>query len=259
MLEIIVSGGQTGADQGGLDAAIKYGIAHGGWIPQGRKTENGILPPYYQLKEMPSDKYHERTKQNVIDSHGTVIFYHDELTGGSKYTEEMALSLKKPFLSLNLSRMPAFQSINQITSWILKKHIAILNVAGSRASKDPKIYSAVKFIISCVILLSAVNKITKPRDLSYYPKTLDGAIDRIIGVLPHTDKVVISDMAPEDLEPVYAAFGGLIRFELGLDDESRPTNTNLIKSCRREAKETGMGQNIPFIVVHGIWKKLRKK
>ena len=36
MLEKIISGGQTGADQAALDAAIKLGIPHGGWIPKGR-------------------------------------------------------------------------------------------------------------------------------------------------------------------------------------------------------------------------------
>jgi len=39
----IVSGGQTGADQAALDVAIKLEISHGGWIPKGRITENGVL------------------------------------------------------------------------------------------------------------------------------------------------------------------------------------------------------------------------
>ncbi|MFH7326653.1 YpsA SLOG family protein [Desulfurivibrio sp. C05AmB] len=41
MLTRIISGGQTGADQAGLDVAIKLGIPHGGWIPKGRMTEAG--------------------------------------------------------------------------------------------------------------------------------------------------------------------------------------------------------------------------
>jgi len=36
MIEKIISGGQTGADQAALDAAIKLGISHCGWIPKGR-------------------------------------------------------------------------------------------------------------------------------------------------------------------------------------------------------------------------------
>ncbi len=32
----IISGGQTGADRGGLNAAIKLDIPYGGYIPKGR-------------------------------------------------------------------------------------------------------------------------------------------------------------------------------------------------------------------------------
>ena len=41
MLTKIISGGQTGADRAALDVAIEFHIPHGGWIPKGRRTENG--------------------------------------------------------------------------------------------------------------------------------------------------------------------------------------------------------------------------
>ena len=48
----IISGGQTGADQGALDAAIKYDFPHGGWIPKGRLTERGRMKcPYCKAKK----------------------------------------------------------------------------------------------------------------------------------------------------------------------------------------------------------------
>ena len=34
----IVSGGQTGVDQGGLEAAISLGLPYGGWIPNWREV-----------------------------------------------------------------------------------------------------------------------------------------------------------------------------------------------------------------------------
>lgn len=42
MIKKIISGGQTGADRAALDAAIKMGVNHGGWIPKGRKTEEPL-------------------------------------------------------------------------------------------------------------------------------------------------------------------------------------------------------------------------
>ncbi len=43
MIEKIILGGQTGADRAALDVAIKFNIVHGGWIPKGRKAEDGPL------------------------------------------------------------------------------------------------------------------------------------------------------------------------------------------------------------------------
>jgi len=56
LIERIVSGGQVGADQGGLDAALAYwGEAAvervGGWCPAGRRSEDGPIPSKYPLQE----------------------------------------------------------------------------------------------------------------------------------------------------------------------------------------------------------------
>ena len=40
----LVSGGQTGVDQGALEAAIELGLEHGGWCPRGRLSEAGPIP-----------------------------------------------------------------------------------------------------------------------------------------------------------------------------------------------------------------------
>ena len=63
MLKKIISGGQTGADQAGLDVAIKFNIPHGGWIPKGRLTEEGPLSQRYRMTEMKTANYRARTKK----------------------------------------------------------------------------------------------------------------------------------------------------------------------------------------------------
>ncbi|MBW1679704.1 MAG: hypothetical protein JRJ08_06135 [Deltaproteobacteria bacterium] len=52
MLTKIISGGQTGADRAALEMPVGFEIPQGGWIPKGRKTEDGTLPDEYQLQEM---------------------------------------------------------------------------------------------------------------------------------------------------------------------------------------------------------------
>ena len=116
MIRKIISGGQTGADQAALDAAIKLGIPHGGWIPKGRLTENGPLPDKYKLVEMPGTAYVLRTEQNVIDSNGTLIISHGHLSDGSDYTRKMAIKNHRPWLHIDLNKTPAFKAATLICS-----------------------------------------------------------------------------------------------------------------------------------------------
>jgi hypothetical protein len=51
MIKQIITGGQTGADRAALDVAINFNIHHGGWIPKGRKAEDGPLSRKYRKSE----------------------------------------------------------------------------------------------------------------------------------------------------------------------------------------------------------------
>lgn len=142
MIEKIISGGQTGADRAGIDFAIKHNIPYGGWLPMGRKTEDGTLPNHYQLQEMPTPDYSKRTEKNVLEGEGTVIVSHGFLTGGSALTREFAKQHRKPWIHLDFKELSISDAAARLLSWIERNNIRILNVAGARARKDPKIYEA---------------------------------------------------------------------------------------------------------------------
>ena len=146
-VEKIISGGQTGADQAALDAAIELGIPHGGSIPLGRKTEAGRLPDKYQLHELETSSYPRRTEQNVIDSDGTLLVSHGRLDSGSEYTKEMAEKHNRPWIHVDTKRISDTAAVVLIQSWIDKNGIRVLNVAGPRASKDPQIYSITRRVL----------------------------------------------------------------------------------------------------------------
>src|SRR5262249_19387201 len=77
MLEKVISGGQTGADQGALRSAKKAGIATGGWMPKGFLTEDGPRPEFaewFGMQEHWSPRYPPRTEMNVADSDVTLWF-----------------------------------------------------------------------------------------------------------------------------------------------------------------------------------------
>jgi len=135
----IVSGGQTGADRAALDFAIAHGIAHSGWCPKGRKAEDGPIGPRYALAETPSADYLQRTEWNVRDTDGTVIFtVATKLTGGSKRTAEFAARHSKPVIHLSQAADgPAAAA--KLAAFVRDHGIKVLNVAGSRASKEPDV------------------------------------------------------------------------------------------------------------------------
>ena len=136
----IVSGGQTGADRAALDFAIEHGFDHGGWCPQGRPAENGLIPKKYLLQELPGGGYRQRTKQNVIDSDGTLILNYGELDGGSLETLRFAEKLNKPYLVVQLENGISEKKTDAVRNWLQKTPINVLNIAGPRESKRPGIY-----------------------------------------------------------------------------------------------------------------------
>ena len=146
-LEKVISGGQTGADQGALDGAIACSIPHGGAIPSGRKTEAGKLPLSYDMTELSSNRYNDRTERNVMDGDGTLILSHGLLTGGSALTEKIAMQLDKPCLHIDFSRLSMDQAYLRTAAWIESSGIRVLNVAGPRASSDPSIYEMTRELV----------------------------------------------------------------------------------------------------------------
>lgn len=146
----ILSGGQTGADRAALDAAIDLGLPLAGWLPRGRKTEDGPLPPRYALREMDSDSYRDRTEKNIIDSDGTLIVSFGPPTGGSALTEALALKHDRPCLVLDLEQLHLPAAVRALEKWIRQYTIRTMNVAGPRASGEPRIYEAVRRLLLAV-------------------------------------------------------------------------------------------------------------
>lgn len=142
----LVSGAQTGADRAALDVAIRHGFPHGGWCPKGRKAEDGPIGGQYQLQETPSASYLQRTEWNVRDTDGTVVFtLAKNVTGGSLRTIEFARKHKKP--CAHISKAGNYQTAEALIRFVEEHGISVLNVAGSRESKEPGLHRWVMSVI----------------------------------------------------------------------------------------------------------------
>ncbi len=264
MIEKIISGGQTGVDQAALDAAIKLGIPYGGWISKGRKTENGPLSKKYNMQEMDTSKYSDRTEKNVIDSDGTLIISRGNLTEGSEYTRKMAMKHNRPWLHIDISKNAKFHAATSIVSWITENSIRVLNAAGPRASKDPEIYLDALNIIESAYYLGMIEEsipgsYARERhklDQPYTPPTTaEDAVQRLISDMSLKAKTILANMTETEIMTLNDSLGRYItdKFELTSGNEE------LIKSGRLLSGERHFNEEeVAAVIIRELWQKLRE-
>ena len=135
-----------------MDWAIEHGLEHGGWCPKGRRAEDGAIPARYPLRETRSAAYIQRTEWNVRDSDGTVIFsIAERLSGGPLRTLEFAIRHRKPHLHLHAGARDNAGAA--LTEWLRQSRIRVLNIAGSRASKEPGVGAFVRSVLDQALRL----------------------------------------------------------------------------------------------------------
>ena len=149
MITIVISGGQTGADQAGWRAAQACDIPTGGWMPlhfQAEDGPDGSPGRLYGAKAMPTGSYAARTARNVRESDETIWFGSTD-TPGAKTTLEVCELWRKPVMIIEPHRSIQPSAAVQ---W-LRNHpqIQVLNCAGNRESKNPGIGERVeKFLMA---------------------------------------------------------------------------------------------------------------
>lgn len=149
-LHRVISGGQTGADQGGLMAAWRHGIETGGQAPSSYKTQDGYNPILEVLGLTQASDYSGRTKANIESSDGTVIVAHHMGSPGTMSTRREAKHSNKPLLELNILDIVQIaikghaidsdeylleeivKHASALCDFIVANQIQILNVAGNR-------------------------------------------------------------------------------------------------------------------------------
>ncbi|MGR3295988.1 MAG: YpsA SLOG family protein [Candidatus Bathyanammoxibius sp.] len=134
MIEKIISGGQTGADQGGLMAGSILGLPTGGTAPPRFWTESGAdysLRVYGLVAGDPDPKtYPLRTLANIQGSDGTLLIGNME-SAGSRMTMRLCTQQGKPYIVNPMAI--------SLRDWVGSEWVKTLNVAGNRESVNPGI------------------------------------------------------------------------------------------------------------------------
>jgi hypothetical protein len=157
-LQKIISGGQTGVDRAALDAAMTHNTPVGGWCPEGRLAEDGVIPERYPLKELPGGGYRQRTRQNVRDSDATLIIYYDALFGGTEQTLAFCLKEHKRYLLIDAEAVDSHKAVDKLIRFLEQGSAKVLNVAGPRGSAGEWTYTYTYALID--MLLSNCSKTT---------------------------------------------------------------------------------------------------
>ena len=152
MLLKVISGGQVGADQGGLAAAHGLHITTGGWAPKRFRTLYGsnIALGLLGLVEHPMWQYSCRTDCNVRDSNATIRLAYDFSTPGEVCTLNAIKKHDKPYRDIQLDNLPL---CFDIVDFILINNIEILNIAGNAGrtkEESTKIFIIVKNYLTAV-------------------------------------------------------------------------------------------------------------
>jgi hypothetical protein len=165
MLKKIISGGQTGADQGGLFAGKEAGLETGGYAPKGFKTEDGCsswLADEFGLVESWSPDYHVRTYQNAWASDGTIRIAKNFETRGEICTLKAIDLHKKPYIDIQFydpNGAIESETVQEVVDWIKRNRIEVLNVAGNRESTCVGIQAFVeKFLMGVIERLKNENQ-----------------------------------------------------------------------------------------------------
>jgi putative molybdenum carrier protein len=134
----IVSGGQAGVDRAALDAARALGLPYGGYVPRGRRAEDGPLGDEYEnMVETTGAGYPARTRRNVAQSDATLILVRGAPDRGTLLTLETAQAKSKPVLVVDLAAGPPDSALAEIAGWLGGLTPGTLNVAGPRESRRP--------------------------------------------------------------------------------------------------------------------------
>jgi len=107
-------------------------------------AEDGPIDARYPLLPAPGAGNRKRTRLNVRDSDGTVIFSFGPLGGGSLSTCEDCVELRRPYLVIDADRLTIEEAAESAATFISDHDIRTLNVAGQRESEDVRVYEYVR-------------------------------------------------------------------------------------------------------------------
>ncbi len=150
-LSRLITGGQTGADQGALFGARTHGTPTGGFAPKGYLTEDGPSPwlADFGLVESDDPTYPGRTRQNVRAADACLWFGNPHSPGGKLTLTQCVSANIDSFVVLDRS------TPRDVADWLVgyiftndPSATPTLMVAGNRESKASGLAAKVEAFVA---------------------------------------------------------------------------------------------------------------
>lgn len=172
LLQRVISGGQTGADQAGLYSAKAYNYETGGFAPLGFRTLAGnnpsILRDEFHLEETTQRNYQVRTAMNVKSSDATIRLATNFDSPGELCTMNAIRKYGKPFIDIDLRmQLSSDKKIreayinskaDEFIRFLINHQVITLNVAGN-ADRHPPSGFGLHFQEACYFLMHSFGSI----------------------------------------------------------------------------------------------------
>jgi hypothetical protein len=265
MIRKLISSGQTGVELAALDAAIKLGITHGGWVARGKRNALGPISDVYRLKEVAAVGFKTATEQNVMSADGTLLVTRGKKSPRTQYAVEMSLKHQRQLLHVDLSQNASFEAASLISSWGSLQKIKTAFVTGPQWDTDPHIYAQTLKIIETAFYIGFVKTgVRLPlaeqdpesslENREDYPCSVDEAVVRLKTVLSLKDRAYLANMQASEVDHMRSGLSEYIKQKFGL----YAGNTLLLKSCADIGeRETPLVDEACAIILRALWKDLQ--
>ena len=264
MIEKIISGGHCGPERAALDAALRYGIPHAGWIHYIRTQERDKIRDNYNLKVIPALDPRAAIRQNVAHADGTLILAPAKLKGDSDYARHLTLKRGLQLLGIDLRQYSHIEAASLIAGWIEMHRVSRVYVTGSDDQAFGSSYRPARKIMEAAVTLSIAKPAFSPPREEYdenrpqgkapWPATLPRAVDRLIADLFLKDKTRIAGMEPSELDELHPTLGGYIKENFGL----LSGNHKLTRDCMQtQQTDAILPDEAAAVIIKELWKKLQ--
>jgi hypothetical protein len=264
VIEKIISSGHTGPERAALDAALKYGVPHTGWIHYIPSEERDKLLNTYNLKVIPALDPRAAIRQNITHANGTLILAAGKSNKDSDYARYLTLKRGLQLLGIDPQQYSHIEAGSLIAAWMEMNRVSRVYITGSDDAALGCAYLPARKIIDAAVTISLAKPMhAPPRPVSVdtghegkksWPVTIPEAVNRLVSDLFLRDKTRISAMTPIELDELHPTLGVYIKDTFGL----LSGNHKLTKACMQTIHvDTMLPDEAAAIIIKELWKKLQ--